>query len=145
MVASRRLATRGRRVPPGVPLPPRRILIVDDEPAIREVVAEYLATLGHDVTAAASGKEALDVLATGEHRFDVAIVDWFMPGITGRDVVADVARRSPTTAVLVTTGRIDPMSTPQIRNHPIRVLLKPFSLRDLRGEIETVVAEQGKK
>ena len=61
-----------------------RLLVVDDEPEIREVVCEYLEGIGHHVDAAGSGKQAIEALAGTLLPYDVAIVDWTMPGIAGR-------------------------------------------------------------
>ena len=69
-----------------------RVLIVDDEVDIREVVAEYLDALGHDVIPVGSGREAMDLIDRGGARFDIALVDWQMPGISGRDVILERVR-----------------------------------------------------
>ena len=119
-----------------------RILVVDDEQEIREVIAEYLEALGHTVDVSASGREAMESLARASSPFDIALVDWNMPGIAGRDVIRDIARRSPDTEVLITTGYM-PGSTGQrtVEGMRTRVIHKPFSLNDLRTHIDEISRE----
>jgi len=67
------------------------ILLVDDEDALREVVAERLAEEGFDVVEAASGEAALEQLQ--RFAFDVIIADLRLPGIDGRQVIAAALER----------------------------------------------------
>jgi DNA-binding NtrC family response regulator len=78
------------------------VLIVDDEPLIRDTIAEYLVNEGLDVTACADGEEAL-ALAT-ERRFDVVLCDVQLPGIDGIELLKRLTRISPQTFVLLITA-----------------------------------------
>src|SRR5689334_2815646 len=111
-------------------MPPWRILVVDDETEIREVVAEFLESLGHDVDAFASGKQAIERLSEEILPYDLALVDWSMPGISGRDVVQEILRRSPTTRVVVATGRYDVTPLPGLNVLQLGLLRKPFQLKE---------------
>lgn len=118
-----------------------RVLVVDDEPEIRDVLSEYLRSLGHDVHCAGSGREAVEAVARGEGGFDVALVDWHMPGITGRDVLEGIAAHSPATRVLVITGHVaERVGRGHFAGLVARVCHKPFSLRALKTELETLLA-----
>lgn len=119
-----------------------RILIVDDEPDVRDVLREYLHTRGHDVTALSSGREVLDGLRDSLHgddrgigHLDVALVDWHMPGISGRDVIEALRVSRPETEIIVSTGEISEalrgISSDQI-------LRKPFSLRALARRLDAL-------
>ena len=120
-------------------MPGWNILVVDDEREIRDVIAEYLEALGHRVVAVSSGKEALEDLANGKDPYDLALVDWSMPGISGRDVIRDIARRTPATVVLITTGYMPVgMEVRHIEGIDAHVLHKPFSLSDLRAKIKEI-------
>lgn len=119
------------------------VLIVDDEVEIREVVAEYLETLGHRVVAVGSGREAMDAMDRQELRYDIALVDWQMPGISGRDVILELGRRNATQAVLIITGHMSEAlgrTTPHVRTD---IIHKPFSLSELRQRMEDLVALAG--
>ena len=81
-----------------------RILIVDDEEYIRDLIKEVLSSGGHEFHFAADGSQALEVLR--KKSVDLAIVDRNMPGISGIEVV-QLIRRNPKTAsvkVLMCTG-----------------------------------------
>lgn len=119
------------------------VLIVDDEVEIREVVAEYLDALGHRVVAVGSGREAMDALDRREVRYDIALVDWQMPGISGRDVILELGRRNATQAVLIITGHMSEAlgrTTPHVHTD---IIHKPFSLSELRQRMEDLVAQAG--
>ena len=70
-----------------------RVLFVDDEPAIREVMKIELPRMGHDLTVCEDGQSALKVLE--DSSFDAAIVDLKMPGLSGWDVVEHLKKVSP--------------------------------------------------
>ena len=81
---------------------PKHLLIVDDEPALREAIAERLGDHGFVVEQAASGEEALDRLAA--FAFDVLITDLRLPGIDGRKVLDAAVERYPDLIAIVITG-----------------------------------------
>ena len=70
--------------------------------------------------------------------YDVAIVDWTMPGISGRDVVQAIQKSSPTTRIIVATGQMD-ISGAGLNPQEIAVLRKPFTLRSLAGTLSGVM------
>ena len=87
-----------------------RVLVVDDNPTAREVMATMIAPFGWKVTIAASGREALaaiDRTTREQAPFDLILLDWFMPGIGGREVlnhVKDNHRPETMPVVLVVTA-----------------------------------------
>ena len=85
----------------------RTILIVDDEPLIRDTLTEYLAQEGHRVTACGSGEQALELAV--RQPFDVALCDVQLPGIDGIEVLERLLKISPQTFVLLITafGTVD--------------------------------------
>lgn len=115
------------------------VFLVDDEKDIREVVQEYLEGLGHRVDALASGKEALDRLSERKRPYDVALIDWKMPGISGSAVIQDLARRSPEVPIIVATGLVEHVSLPLVPS-PLSIIRKPFSLRELVREMGRMLA-----
>lgn len=80
----------------------RHLLIVEDEAALREVVAERLAEQGYDVVQAANGEEAVDRLA--EFAFDIVVTDLRLPGIDGGKVLEAAVSRYPDIIGIVVTG-----------------------------------------
>jgi DNA-binding response OmpR family regulator/DNA-binding CsgD family transcriptional regulator len=115
-----------------------RVLVVDDEADIRELVRLNLELDGHTVYTAADGAEALE-LAVGEHP-DVVVLDVMMPEKDGWQVLAEMkAAMDPVIAqipVIMLTARADDMD--RIRGGiegAIRYLTKPFSPNELRDEV----------
>lgn len=81
---------------------PVRVLVVDDEDAVREVLVDMLTVAGHSVTSASSGSEALEALTSGT--FDVVFTDLSMPGMDGWAVAREVKARAPEIRVVLVTG-----------------------------------------
>ena len=79
-----------------------RVLFVDDESPIREVMKLELPRMGHDATICEDGEAALKALEKGS--FDAAIIDLRMPGLSGWDVVDHIKQTSPTTEIIISTG-----------------------------------------
>ncbi len=79
-----------------------RVLFVDDEATIRDLMRIELPRMGHEVTICDDGQAA--VATIDKHSFDVAIVDLRMPGISGWDVVAHLRTASPETEIIISTG-----------------------------------------
>jgi two-component system, chemotaxis family, chemotaxis protein CheY len=79
-----------------------RVLIVDDEPTIRELLREALEHAGHTVAEAADGAAAIALSRTAT--FDVAILDVVMPVMGGLEALMDLRRRQPALGVIVISG-----------------------------------------
>ncbi len=119
------------------PLPPPRsakILVIDDEPEVREVLEELLASQGHAVVACANGRSGLTALEEG--RFDLLITDLAMPEVTGWQVASAVKLWHPETPVALLTGYGDRMDPEEARAKGVDFLLsKPFGLEDVEATV----------
>ncbi len=110
---------------------PLRVLFVDDEAPIREVMRIELPRMGHEVTVCEDGETALEVLA--EHHFDAAIVDLKMPGISGWEVTDHIKQVSPETFVVIHTGHGDMhQAIEAVRHRANDFLNKPCKLVDIQ-------------
>ena len=121
------------------------IVLVEDEPAIREALARYLRTLGHDVPTAANGVEALKLLDQG--RVDAVITDIRMPEMDGLEFVRALRKRQgdlpviaisgggmiPNELLLESAGLLGAVAT----------LQKPFKLEQLRQAIDAALRPRG--
>lgn len=104
-----------------------RILIVDDEPQVAEVLAKSLAREGHRAEVAHSGEEALKLLGTAEP--DALFLDVSMPGMNGLEVLAEVKRRRPSLPVVVITGNATPEEVDEVKRlGAVDVIAKPAPL-----------------
>jgi PAS domain S-box-containing protein len=103
--------------------PASRILLVDDNSAVRSITAIMLRTLGHNAIEAAGGEDALDLLKH-DRRFDLLVVDLSMPNMQGDEFVAKARELIPSLPVLFVTGYAEPG---RMRQRPEdSILKKPF-------------------
>src|SRR5260221_13499567 len=86
------------------PIPRRRILIVDDDAYVREVIAQYLQLEGYEVIQAANGLQALTLAS--EHPPDLVVLDLILPGMDGFEVASRL-RAVSAVPILMLTGRAD--------------------------------------
>ena len=117
-----------------------RLLVVDDEPAVREVVTEYLAADGHHVETATNGREGLEKFLAG--RFDVVVTDQGMPEMSGDQLAAAIKRVAPNISVILLTGFGDIMKA--AGDQPVDVdtiLTKPVTVSALRQALAKVMGE----
>ncbi len=114
-----------------------RVLFVDDEPLIRQIMSVELPARGHDVVVCADGEEALRNLE--KSIFDCAIIDLQMPGLTGWDVVARMKDVAPETRAIIHTahGTMD-AAIQALRMHVFDFLPKPCSLFDIETMLQRV-------
>ncbi len=120
-----------------------RILIAEDEEALRAFIVRALAQDGHEVVATADGGEALDALTRDAGRFDLLLTDIRMPVMDGIALALAAARDWPELTILLMTGYADQRE----RAHGLDALIhdviaKPFSLGDIRKAVaEALVAK----
>ncbi|MCC5872361.1 MAG: response regulator [Gammaproteobacteria bacterium] len=119
-----------------------RILVVEDEPSVREVTVAMLRSFGYEVFAAADGSGARDILAG--QQVDLLLSDVVLPGERGPEIAADVLRRRPELRVMFMSGYTD---TEVFQDFPdrarVRLLQKPFRRETLRMQVAEVMAEAG--
>ncbi len=110
------------------------ILVADDEPGVRESLAEVLRDAGHDVTTAADGTAALAAL---EHQdFAVVITDLRMPGVDGLAVLQRVRELAPQTHVVVMTAHASvETAVDALRAGATDYILKPIIFDDVLGKV----------
>lgn len=116
-----------------------RVLVVDDEPVMRQFVRRLLEGEGFEVEAAPNGETALRLVQATAEPFDLVLTDLSMPGIDGRRVSETVRRYRPTVAVLCMSANPDAVPYVESEDTPVRVLLKPFSADDLYHAVRDAI------
>ena len=113
-----------------------RIVIADDERDTREYFHFLLSHLGHDVRAAADGRQLVEVCR--EFAPDLIVTDYAMPGLTGLAAAAEV-NRERAVPVVVISGRHD-IRLPEglVGGAPVKVLTKPVGEAELQAAVESV-------
>jgi len=118
-----------------VPNMPDRILVVDDEEPIREIVASMLGTAGYACKQAASGMEALSVLTSGEE-FELMLSDLMMADLDGIGLLERTKEKYPDMPVVMVTAVHDiSVALAAIRNGAYDYLLKPFEREQLLNTV----------
>jgi len=115
---------------PAAPLAPAavsacRVLVVDDEPAIRDVLERILRRAGHSVSIAESGEAALQIFAPGQ--FDLLFTDLGMPGMGGAALLAQLRARDPRLIAVVITGWSEHEYSGEMLPGAAAVVTKPFT------------------
>ena len=112
----------------------RRILIVDDDKSIRDVLVEALASIHVETEAVESGLEAL--LRLGDRHFDLVLLDLRLPGVPGMDVLREVRNSSPETPVIVITADSGVGSVVEtMQAGAAGFIVKPFVPDDIRSAV----------
>jgi signal transduction histidine kinase/CheY-like chemotaxis protein len=107
----------------------RRVLLVDDDSAVREITAALLQEMGCTVIEAGSGVAALDLLETPA-AYDLVVLDFAMPGMNGAEVAREVTQRCPGLPILFVTGYADITALQDVGED--RIVQKPFRDDDLQ-------------
>jgi len=118
-----------------------RVLVVDDDPDIRELLADILGQSGYEVVGAGDGAAAVALL---QHQlFDAALVDIWMPGMDGLQLLEQIKQHDPAIEVVMMTG--DPMVTTAVqalKSGAYDYLVKPLNLDELQHLMSQVVEKR---
>jgi two-component system cell cycle sensor histidine kinase/response regulator CckA len=120
----------------------RTILLVEDEPFVREATCGILAWAGFEVLATADALDALRVYKQRNGRVDLVMTDMVLPGQTGQQLGQALREQSPEVVVLVTSGYTNleyEVEAPQTQTY---FLAKPYSKRTLLGKIDAILGSQ---
>lgn len=115
----------------------RTVLVVDDEPHIRDVLRGYLEADGHQVLEAATGEDALDMLAA--HDVDVVLLDVMLPGIDGLETLRRVRTTSDVFVILVTARAEEVDTLVGLAVGADDYVTKPFSPREVAARVGAVL------
>ena len=116
---------------------PRTVLVVDDEPMLRNLLSRLLRMEGYEVVEAADGQAALDVVSAEEP--DLVLLDVMMPGRDGLDVLGDLRRTSDVPVILVSALGEEADRVLGLKMGADDYVVKPFSAAELSARIESVL------
>lgn len=115
-----------------------RVLVIDDEPAVRDVLKDFLEFFGHRPVCAADGAEGIAQL--GKREFDLVLTDVRMPVMDGWEVVRVARERWPSLTTIVVSGSgdlVDPSGC------DVELLMKPIGLMELKAAVDRVATRLG--
>ncbi|HDL41881.1 MAG TPA: response regulator transcription factor, partial [Actinobacteria bacterium] len=116
---------------------PQQILVVDDEPMVREVVTAYLERDGFEVHAEADGTKALEYLATASP--DLVVLDVMLPHVDGLQILANLRAVSDVPVILLTARTEEPDRVLGLELGADDYVTKPFSPRELAARVRSVL------
>ena len=114
-----------------------KVLVVDDEPTVREVVVGYLRRDGHDVAEAADGGTALELLDADPP--DLVVLDMMLPGVNGLDVLRRVPAASDIPVIMLTARTEETDRVSGLELGADDYVTKPFSPRELAARVNGVL------
>jgi CheY-like chemotaxis protein len=117
------------------------ILVVEDDPLVRGIEAEYMISDGHTVETAADGCEGLDKFHAG--KFDLVLVDRAMPEINGEQLIEAIKEMDPDMPMILVTGFPDILREDHEPQRANLILSKPFSHDSLRAAVGTATTLAG--
>jgi CheY-like chemotaxis protein len=133
----------GGKIRPMVATRAASILIIDNEPSVRDLLARLLKLHGHSVVAAESGTEGIAIFKTD--KFDLVFTDLGMPEMSGWDVAREIKKLNPQVRIGLITGWPIDLTRDELRERGVdQVVAKPFDLPTLLSLIEDAVTLRGK-
>lgn len=128
--------------PPAVPgsAPARLVLVVDDEPGVRELVCRTLRGHGYQTLEASDGGQALELLEAGQETVDLIVTDVVMPGMDGRELGRRLEQSRPTLPILyISAYDVNDIFRRGSPHSSATFLQKPFTPGDLIGSVEQLL------
>lgn len=117
---------------------PNRILIVDDDPTVRQFVDLILTQHGYNISTAATPDTAMQIL--GRESFGLVLLDIRMPGMSGLDILRLMRARQNRPKILMMTSQRDPGTIMQaIEQGAVGYLVKPFKPLDLLKRVDAIM------
>ena len=117
-----------------------RILVIDDEKSVSQMISKMLEQLGYKVSTENEGIKALQLLSDSPDSFDLIITDMIMPGISGIEVAEQVKKLSPGIPIILCTGYMDFYSEEHISNAGIQsIIKKPFKKYEMAVLIRSIL------
>ena len=116
-----------------------KILVVEDDPAVRKFAVDALISLGYEVVEAANGRAALELLKNGDNTFDVIITDMVMPEMNGKEFAEIVKKQYPNTKIIFASGYTDNFYKNGVLSEDMHFLPKPYYIHTLARAVRKVL------
>lgn len=118
----------------------KRILIIDDEPLIIFALAKALAHGPREIFTASTGGEALQLIS--ERKFDLCLLDIYLPDISGLDIMNKIRELSPDTKVIImTASNLNSDERESIKRGAIHFITKPFRINEIKEIVKHALEE----
>jgi PAS domain S-box-containing protein len=128
--------------PDGMPAAGAHILFVEDDVDQLQTTPRLLEAMGCRVTPSGVPEDAVELVAAGDHGFDLVITDYDMPGLSGTQLAERMAHSAPNLPIILVSGREDAASAAEHLPNIKSVIIKPYDKHDLSEAINTVLANR---
>ncbi len=119
---------------------PKRLLVVEDEAALRRLFEAYLVRLGYQVETFAGAAEALEAFGQRPSEYDLVLADLHLEGMSGVELIECLVRLNPDVRILVCSGEaFDGRLLPEGVRDQVGLLQKPFLPKMLTAEVERLL------
>jgi CheY-like chemotaxis protein len=116
-----------------------KILLADDDGAMRAIIERTLRIAGHDVTAVIGGVEAVEQLQLAPGRFDLLLTDVQMPGVDGLELAKRALAFEPNLKVVLMSGYVEQLARASELTGPrVATIAKPFTIDQIRTLVESL-------
>lgn len=118
-----------------------KILVIDDDAMVLELIEQMLTTTGHHVQSALTGRKALELAEMADGDVDLLLTDVVMPDMSGEDLALIFKRTYPATKVLFMSAYLRPGAGRYEELHgKVEFIIKPFTAEKLKGEVKRILA-----
>jgi len=118
-----------------------KILVIDDDETVLDLVEQMLAPAGHQVQSALTGRKGLELAEMADGDVDLLLTDVVMPEMSGEDLALVFKRTYPATKVLFMSAYLKPGAGRYEELHgKVEFIVKPFTAEKLKGEIKRILA-----
>lgn len=118
---------------------PNTILVVDDEASLRKLVDRSLRQAGYDTLPAANAPDALQLFDANAPDIGLVLLDWHLPGVSGKEALAQLLQRRSNLRVVLMTGGCEVTTDEHATLDSVAILLKPFTMMELMFTVRTVL------
>lgn len=116
-----------------------KILVIEDEPGIRKVIDRLLRQFGYDTLLAANGLDGIRLFAMNAPDVSLVLLDWNLPGTSGRETLMRMVELRPDIRVILVTGAAEATTDDRATRDTASILLKPFTPTELMLAVRTVL------
>ena len=120
-----------------------RVLVVDDDPDVSDLLRDALTDFGYTVQVAVAGPAGVEGVSTWQP--DVVLLDLWLPGAPGEDVLKAIRQRDPALPVVIITGNRDPEVARTVLDVAFDFIPKPFELTVIERVVAAAVAERERR
>ena len=118
-----------------------KVLVIEDEPQIREIFAEFVELLGHEADVAVDGRDGLARFDPLVHK--IVVTDFLMPGLTGLEIAEAIRARSRTTPVVLISGSAEQPDERRAAQAGLLFLRKPISFAQFKTTLAAILEPAG--